>query len=241
MILAAGLGTRLRPLTDKIPKALVPIGDTPILGIVLEKLLRSGFTHIAVNAHHHSEQVRDYLAAYKTDKNIYLDYSYEPTILDTGGGIKRMLAFFRDAETPILVHNVDILSALNFRDLMRHHVKARAAATLVVNKRQTDRPLSFTDKMEFLGRSRGDLKKGDTKDFGFCGVQVIQPALFRDIDKDKFYSIDVYVNAAKEQEKIIAYDISGIYWRDIGTTDDLDLAEMDYRQGRDRTFGRFLQ
>ena len=230
MILAAGFGARLRLLTDKIPKALVPIGGEPILGIVLNKLIRCGFTHIAVNAHHHADQVRDFLADFTTEKNVHLFYSYEPVILDTGGGIKKMLTFFTDSKAPILVHNVDILSDINFRDLMHYHARARAAATLVVNKRQTDRPLSFTDQLEFIGRSRKDVKSGDTREYGFCGIQVIQPTLFRDIKRDRFYSIDVYVNAAREKEKIIAYDFSDCYWRDIGTIDDLALAERDFRK-----------
>jgi NDP-sugar pyrophosphorylase family protein len=157
-------------------------------------------------------------------------YSHEPEILNTGGGIKKMLRFF-SADEPILVLNVDILSSVNYRTLFKYHTTANSSATLVINNNKTDRPLAFTDELEFLGRAEALEPSVKFKSYCFCGIQVIHPELFLNIDEDKFYSIDIYCEAVKKSVKIMGYDITGTYWRDIGTLNDLKAAENDIRNG----------
>lgn len=228
MILAAGLGTRLRPLTNRLPKALVPVAGVPMLEILLQRMELAGFTQVAVNAHHVASQVKDFLVQFRQRTTLQLYYSYEPIILNTGGGIKKMLDFFAD-ETPILVHNVDILTALDYGELVRHHIATGAQATLVIHRHATDRPLTFDSNNQFLGRAHRPMKSQGS-DFSFCGIQVIQPSLFRTVKENIFYSIDLYVKAAASGEIIKGYDISGQYWRDIGTLDDLEMAARDIKQ-----------
>ncbi|MBN1559902.1 nucleotidyltransferase family protein [candidate division KSB1 bacterium] len=226
MILAAGLGTRLRPITENVPKALAPLCGRPLLEIVLTKLQHQGFTHVAVNAHAHAEQMQDFLRDYAAQSNMHLTLSPEPVLLDTGGGIKKMLDCFSD-QAPILVHNVDVLTNLPYAQLMQAHAESGAAATLVINRRRTSRALAFTSQGDFIGR-RHDLKNAAL--FGFCGIQVIQPFLFRRIDADRFYSIDAYEKAAQQGFVIRGYDITGDYWRDVGTPANLQAAEREIQQ-----------
>ncbi|MBN1465213.1 nucleotidyltransferase family protein [candidate division KSB1 bacterium] len=229
MVLAAGLGTRLLPITTSLPKALVPVAGTPLLGIILHRLKAHGFTHVAVNAHHHAKQVKHFLQHFAEQNDVTLYLSQEPVLLDTGGGIRKMLDFF-DKDAPILVHNVDVLTTLHYAHLMRAHIDSRAAATLVINRRQTDRPLSFSSQGDFLGRLT-NFQENEVL-FGFCGIQVIQPFLFRRIDADRFYSIDAYEKAAQAGFLIRGYDITTCYWRDVGTPGDLQAAEKDIQQER---------
>lgn len=229
MILAAGLGTRLRPLTNKLPKALLPVAGTPMLEILLRKMERAGYTQVAVNAHHFASQLENFLEHFQPSTSMQIYYSYEATILDTGGGIKKMLEFYLD-ETPILVHNVDVVTAMDYRALYQFHRDAGIRATLVVNKRKTARPLAFDVNNQLLGKATPSAEKNGLK-FGFCGIQVIQPSLFRTIAHDIFYSIDVFVDAARAGSVIKGYDISGFYWRDIGTLEDLERIERDIKEG----------
>ncbi len=229
MILAAGFGSRLRPLTDTMPKALVPLGQKTILEHQIKRLEKFGFTEVAVNAHHFADQVKNVLDSIKSSTHLGIHYSFEPEILNTGGGIKKMLEFFPDNH-PVLIQNVDILCAMNYQSLFEYHRQAEAEATLVINKNQTDRPLAFSDESDLLGRAQGS-PQDILNHFCFCGIQVIQPDLFRTIKDDKFYSIDVYCKAAQTTAKIKGYDITGTYWRDIGTENDLKAAEHDLQFG----------
>jgi len=224
MILAAGFGTRLRPLTDSLPKALVPVAGKPLLQHQLEYLQHAGFDHIAVNAHYLADQVKTFLDS----SHAHIDYSFEKTILNTGGGIKKMLHFF-PANEPILVINVDILCAMNLPGLMQHHLKYKADATLVINKRTTSRPLLFDEQMHFIGRGTNQSHEA-CMSYGFCGIQVIQPELFSSRLEDIFYSIDVYIDAARQGKKIIGFELdTGTYWKDVGKMQDILQAEKDLK------------
>ena len=140
LIFAAGLGTRLKPLTDKIPKALIPIGGKPLLEHVILKLKASGFNEIIVNVHHFPDQIIDFLKS-KNNFDIRIEVSDERNLLlDTGGGIKNTAWFFDDGK-PFLVHNVDILSNVDLNDLYNEHIHSDSLATLVVSKRDTFRYL----------------------------------------------------------------------------------------------------
>lgn len=154
MIFAAGLGTRLKPLTDTMPKALVPVGGQPLLYHVVMRLKEAGFERIVVNVHHFADQIIDYL---KVNENFGLDIRISDEreqLLETGGGIKKAMPLF-DPNSPILIHNVDILSNLDLRRLPMD------APLLVVSQRQTKRYLLFDDDMRLQGWTNietGELK-----------------------------------------------------------------------------------
>ncbi|MDZ7370365.1 MAG: nucleotidyltransferase family protein [candidate division KSB1 bacterium] len=226
MILAAGYGRRLAPLTNTIPKALVSIGGRPLLEIVLRRLETEGFTEIAVNLHHLADQVREFLETYRrtTKASIYL--SYEPELLDTGGGIKKMLDYL-PGDDPILVHNVDVLSDCPLDQVMEHFKSLPSCDALLVALDQlTDRPLCFDQNMNFRGR--GDhLPTEACRHYAFTGIQVIRPDLFRIYPEKKFYSIDLYLWAAALGRTIKGLLFPGTWWRDLGTLSDLAAAERD--------------
>ena len=129
MIYAAGLGTRLKPLTDSKPKALIEIHGIPLIEIVLNKLIRAGYDEIIINVHHHAEQVIDFIKQHD-NFGIRIEFSDERgLLLETGGGLKKASWFFNDLK-PFLVHNVDVLSDIDLKDMYDCHVKNDALATL---------------------------------------------------------------------------------------------------------------
>src|SRR5690606_32019928 len=142
MIFAAGMGTRLKPLTDTIPKALVPVGGKPLLQHIIEKLKRFGFNEIIINIHHFGQQIIDFVQE-NNSFDIRIEFSDErEQLLDTGGGIKKAAWFFDDNK-PFLVHNVDILSNIDLQELYHFHLKNNTIATLLCSIRQTSRYLLF--------------------------------------------------------------------------------------------------
>jgi len=154
MILAAGLGTRLRPLTDNIPKALVELNGRTLLEITIERLKSFGITEIIVNVHHHAEKI----AAFVNSKNNFglrIELSREDDLLlDTGGGLKKAASFFQEENSaePFLLHNVDVLSTIDFRQMLAAHKKSSALATLAVQQRPSSRQLLFDDNGLLCGR-----------------------------------------------------------------------------------------
>ena len=164
MIFAAGLGTRLRPLTDHTPKALVSVAGKPMLERVILRLKEAGFNDITVNIHHFGEQIIEFLRA-NNDFGITIHLSDErDMLLDTGGGIKKARPFL-DGNEPFLVHNADILSDINLAELYRHHRESNAEATLLVSQRQTSRYLLLDDVNPPVKPSPKDSlsKKGNTR------------------------------------------------------------------------------
>ena len=144
MIFAAGLGTRLKPLTDTMPKALVPIAGKPLLEHIITKLIAAGFDEIIVNVHHFADQIVDFLKS-KNNFGIRIEISDETDLLlETGGGIKHASAFFDDGK-PFLVHNVDILSNLDLSDFYQTSLKNNGLATLLVSERNSSRYFLFDD------------------------------------------------------------------------------------------------
>lgn len=187
MIFAAGLGTRLKPLTDNTPKALLPINGKPMLEHVILKLKNAGFDQIAINIHHLGDQIIDFLAAnnnfgiqiYISDERDYL--------LDTGGGIKHAAPFLQGDE-PFLIHNVDIISNIDLRALYNHHLETNPLATLLVSKRKTSRYLLFNKENKLCGwrnRETGEVKSfypyfdpNQYKEYAFSGIHVLSPKIF---------------------------------------------------------------
>ncbi|MFQ5823485.1 MAG: NDP-sugar synthase, partial [bacterium] len=195
MILAAGLGTRLRPRTNTRPKALVEINQVPLLEIVLKRLVSAGVTEVIINVHHFANQIAEFLKA-KANFGIRIELSYEEQLLDTGGGIKKTSYFFDDAKS-FFVHNVDILSDIDLNKMYRYHVSHGGLATLAVNKRETSRYLIFDEEEKLCGwkslkQNINEIVRppiGETKLLGFCGIHVISPLLFEKMTEQGAFSI----------------------------------------------------
>jgi len=233
MIFAAGLGTRLKPLTDTMPKALVRVGGQPLLWHVVQKLKTAGYERIVVNVHHFAEQIVDYLAA---NDNFGLDIRISDEtsgLLETGGGIKKALPLF-DPESPILIHNVDILSNVRLHrlyDLLASAAFADAAidALLLVSERKTKRYLQFDDEMRLSGWKNietGEVKGLEGRSLAFSGIHIIGPATFPLFDEmpDRFGIIDFYLKYC-EQCIFLGYDKKDLRLLDVGKLDTLHEAE----------------
>lgn len=237
MILAAGLGTRLKPLTDHVPKALVEVGGEPLLKQVIFKLKDAGFSRVIVNVHHFSEQIIQYL---ETNHYFGLDIRISDEtnqLLDTGGGIKAAKRLFGDAR--ILIHNVDILSNINLQHFYFAHKEA--AATLLVSERNTNRYLLFDDDMRLVGWTNvntgevrspySNLNVAQYKKLAFAGIHTFSPQLFPWMDAfpDRFGVIDFYLSVCN-QVPIIGHVESNLKLMDVGKQETLHEAEQFMRQ-----------
>lgn len=215
-ILAAGLGTRLRPLTDDRPKALVEVGGETLLEAVIRRMENAGIMHIVVNVHHFADMVVDFLASHRWQAAI--DVSDErDMLLDTGGGLKKASAFFSGREN-VLVHNVDILSEIDFGDVERKHVEDGNMVTLCVSRRQTKRLLAFDGQGLLEGRAEDGL--------AFSGVSVVGPGLFSRLpEADHPYPvIDEYIRLAHMGCRIGSYMHPAEHWLDVGKPETLEIA-----------------
>ncbi|MGI6074675.1 MAG: nucleotidyltransferase family protein [Fermentimonas sp.] len=239
MIFAAGVGSRLRPLTDYKPKALVEVGGKPLLQHTIEKLIRSGFDEIIINVHHFAEQIIDFVRE-KDSFGARIDFSDErDRLLDTGGGIKKAGWFFDDC-SPFLVHNVDILSDINLQDLYDFHVKGGHTATLVCSDRETSRYLLFDDDDRLSGWT--NVKTGEVKstikDFdvsryrklAFSGIHAIDTRVFNLMSdfSDKFSIIDFYLSIC-DNEDICCYVPKKGYMIDVGKPETLEEANRLFK------------
>ena len=240
MVLAAGLGTRLRSLTDERPKALTEIGGHTLLEITLTRLREFGVREAIVNVHHFADMVVDYLAA-KHNFGMRVEVSREDILLDTGGGLKQAAWFFlEDArDEPFLLHNVDVLSTIDLAAMVRFHCDHQALATLAVQERKSSRYLLFDEQGLLCGRrfereDRTELARPSAilQALPFCGIHVISPRLLAMMTEDGIFSIiETYLRLAARGERIAAFRADGEYWRDLGTIESLEQAEMDFRTG----------
>lgn len=226
MILAAGLGTRLRPLTNTIPKPLLPIAGTPLIVWNLLLLKRHGFYDVIINLHHLGPMIEQALGnGSKFGLRIY--YSHEPVILGTGGGLKQAEANF--SGEPVLVLNGDTLFELDLEALCAFHQRHRAAATLVV---RTDPDAARWGVVEVGAderivriTGRGKPETVSTKPRMFAGIHILTPRLLREVPKGKVSSIiDAYVSAIQRDEVVVGYELNG-YWSDVGTPERYAAAE----------------
>lgn len=235
MIFAAGLGTRLRPLTDNCPKALVAIAGKPMLEHVILRLKAAGFDHIVINIHHFGQQIIDFLRLHE-NFGLRIDISDErEELLDTGGGIRNAACFLDDNE-PFLVHNVDIVSDLDLRLFYETHVRSGALASLLAGERETSRYLLFDETQRLCGwenRKTGEVKSpypdfqaGHYTAYAFGGIHVLSPRVFQWMHKwkGKFSIIDFYLSIAAQTE-IRAYCPSCLEWMDVGKPESLAVAE----------------
>ncbi len=248
MILAAGLGTRLRPLTDDRPKALVEVGGRTMLEITLARLRACDVREVIINVHHFADMVADYLKA-KRNFGMRIEISREEALLDTGGGLKKAAHFFlessADIERPFLLHNVDVVSTIDLQRMVQFHEHNGALATLAVQERETSRYLLFDEQLQLCGRRSGpdqdeEIVRASGQDesaaqpkeaLAFTGIHVISPRLLgMMMEEGAFSIITSYLRLAARGEKLLAFRADGYYWRDLGRPENVRQAEQDLEQ-----------
>ncbi|HKW19197.1 MAG TPA: nucleotidyltransferase family protein [Terriglobales bacterium] len=243
MILAAGLGTRLRPLTNDRPKALVEVGGKTMLEITLARLHNFGIREIIINVHHFANMIQDYLRARK-NFGMRIEISREDDLLlDTGGGLKQAGWFFQQAsgrDEPFLLHNVDVISNIDFSRMLGHHKEKQGLATVAVQDRETSRYLLFDKSLELCGRKFGRNGKSeivrparDLWALAFSGIHIISPRLIsRMTENGAFSIIDTYLRLAAEGEKIVGFRADQYFWRDLGKPEQIAQAAADIAAGQ---------
>lgn len=241
MILAAGLGKRLRPLTDSRPKALVEVAGRTLLEITLSRLRAAGIHDVIINVHHFADMVVEYLRA-NDHFGMHIQISREEALLDTGGGLKKASHFFlgdfSTFEEPFVLHNVDAISTIDLRRMVQLHTQNQALATLAVQDRETSRYLLFDEKLQLCGRLFGADQKselirrsGAVHALAFSGIHVISPRIFSImVEQGTFSIITAYLRLADAGEKICAFQADEYYWRDVGRPDQLRQAVRDLEQ-----------
>jgi NDP-sugar pyrophosphorylase family protein len=215
MILAAGLGARLRPITNTRPKALVQTGGRTLLEITLSRLRTFGISDVIVNVHHLADMVVDYLKA-NDNFGIHIEISREDLLLDTGGGLKKAGWFFEsDPDRPFILHNVDVISTIDLQCMADFHVQNKALATLAVQDRETSRYLLFDQEGRLCGKS--PVRNPQFQSLAFSGIHVISPRLLSMMgDEEVFSIITCYLNLAARGEKILAFRADEYAWTDMG-------------------------
>lgn len=244
MILAAGAGTRLAPLTERMPKALIPVRGRPLLAHVLDRLAAAGATRLVVNTCHHAERIAEYLAAHGPPR-VEIALSHEPDgPYDTGGGLLAAARLFR-REGPIMLHAVDVLSRIPLEGLLAEHRAARerlgdrVLATLAVQSRPSARRLVFDDLglmgWERRGGVAGEVAVesrrvrepvGAVRDRAFAGIHVVEPAILDHADRTGVFPIwELYLDLAERGFRVEPADVSAWEWLDVGTPERLREAE----------------
>ena len=245
MIFAAGLGTRLKPLTDTMPKALVRVGGQPLIDIVISRLMAAGYEHFVVNVHHFAQQIRDYVSI--RDYATMVQFSDETALLlETGGGLKKAAPLFDD-DSPILIHNVDILDNVDYDWFSRQHL-SEEDAVLLVSKRKTKRYLLFDNAMRLMGwknnetgeirspyeyvRRTGLSQHGEPfNEFAFSGIHSFSPRLFSLMEQfpERFPIIDFYLSVC-HRSRIVGLVKDDLRLMDVGKIETLDQAEQFLNQ-----------
>jgi NDP-sugar pyrophosphorylase family protein len=232
MILAAGLGTRLRPITDSRPKALVEIAGRTLLEITLSRLRAFGIHEVIINVHHLAHMILDYLKAHD-NFGMRIEVSREDVLLDTGGGLKKAGYFFlQDSsrlDEPFILHNVDVISTIDLRRMAQFHAEQQALATLAVQDRPTSRCLLFDPQLHLCGRQSGTEQKREwvrpaqpVWALAFSGIHVISPRLLALMTEEGVFSIiTAYLRLAAAGENILAFRADEYYWRDLGTPENI--------------------
>ncbi|OLD20131.1 MAG: hypothetical protein AUI85_01300 [Acidobacteriales bacterium 13_1_40CM_3_55_5] len=221
MILAAGLGTRLRPLTDDRPKALVELAGRTLLDITLSRLRSFGVREVIINVHHRAEMIVEYLK--KNDNfGMGIEVSREEILLDTGGGLKKAAYFFlRDpAEQPFIVHNVDVISTIDLGRMVQFHTESHDQEHRLCGRRA-----ARDSKPELVGSPE------KVQELAFSGIHVISPPfLTMMIEEGVFSVIDCYLRLASQAEKIVGFRADEYYWRDLGKPANVKQAARDLEQ-----------
>jgi NDP-sugar pyrophosphorylase family protein len=231
ILLAAGLGTRLFPLTKDKPKALIEVHGKPLIQHQLEKLKKAGFNKVLINIHHFGEQVLTFLEEHQ-NFGIDLHISDERNqLLDTGGALRKAIDFFAGTE-PVLIHNVDVLTNIPLEAMLNTHKLTGALATLAIRKRESARYLLFDEHNQLrawenakTGEKKGNWHNPDLVRTAFSGIHILSPEAIRLFpDDDKFSVIDFYLSIS-EKHSIIGYYHDYSIWLDVGNPESLAQAE----------------
>ncbi len=243
MVFAAGLGTRLRPLTDDRPKALVTVAGRTLLELTLSRLRAFGVREVILNVHHFADRIVDYLRANR-NFGMRIEVSREELLLDTGGGLKKAAWFFLEAgesaQQPFIVHNVDVLSTVDLARMVRSHTEHNALATLAVQPRESSRYLLFDEHGQLCGRRIGGDAEPElirsaqpVQALAFSGIHIVSPRIFSNLpEKGVFSIIPAYLRLAAQGEVILAFRSDKSYWRDLGRPENLAEAERDLANGK---------
>jgi NDP-sugar pyrophosphorylase family protein len=239
MILAAGLGTRLRPLTNDRPKALVEVAGRTLLEITLRRLGSFGIREVIINVHHFADKVIQYLQQNR-NFGMEIEVSREDVLLDTGGGLKKAAWFFlENATEPFILHNVDVISTIDLHRMVQFHNQNKALATLAVQHRETSRNLVFDEHNDLCGRRAGRelapemvRPAASTRELAFSGIHVISPRFLELMSEDGAFSIITsYLRSAGKGEKIQAFLADDYYWQDLGKPENVVGAAEDVSKG----------
>ena len=230
MILAAGLGTRLKPITDELPKALVEVNGKTLLEIAIRNLIENDFRRIVINVHHFADKVKEFLDNNTFAADIFISDESD-LLLDTGGGIKHAKKFFENS--PILIHNVDIISNLNLKEFYQYHISDDSVASLVVSNRKSNRYLLFNEADILCGwqdvnKNEKIIVREDSKlnQLAFNGIHILNPHLIDSFPDEKVFSvIKAYLKIAGTED-IHAYVSNDIKWIDVGKVDSLQKASQ---------------
>lgn len=235
LLFAAGLGTRLRPLTDTMPKAMVPVLGQPLLHHTLTRLIKAGATEVVVNVHHFGQQIIDYLNNHDYPIRIVVSDEREQ-LLDTGGGLRRALPLFSPTDEPVLLHNVDILSNADLPTFVQQHQDCDIQ--LLISQRSTQRYLLFDDDMRLVGWTNvatgevrspyPDLQPDRYRKLAFAGIHTVSPRIARLMDSypDKFPIMQFYLEQCA-QLHIQGSVLPELQLLDVGKLDTIAVAE-DY-------------
>ena len=241
MVLAAGLGTRLRPLTDDRPKALVEIAGRTLLEITLARLRSFGIHEVIINVHHFADMVVEYLKA-NHNFGMRIAVSREDVLLDTGGGLKKAAYFFLENSTnpdpSFILHNVDVISTIDLGRMVEFHLENHALATLAVQDRKTSRYLLFDERLQLCGRRAGRHQPDalvrpspQPEPLAFSGIHVISPRLLPMMKEEGIFSIITsYLSLAARGEKIVGFRADQYYWRDLGRPENVKQAALDLKE-----------
>jgi NDP-sugar pyrophosphorylase family protein len=235
MIFAAGLGTRLRPLTDRKPKALVELGGTPILERVARRLIDAGADRLIINTHHFAELIDEFVKR-RDGFGVEVHLSHEPDEpLDTAGGLSHAASLFR-RDQPFLLHNCDVMSDIDLRALHAAHLAGDAMATLAVLPPSAERYLLFDDQglCGYSPRGGGDDvfsrdPVGTELRRDFAGIHVVSPELLDTLPAPRPYSIILhYLELTRQRHRIGLYEQPGARWIDIGSHEKLEAARVEF-------------
>lgn len=241
LILAAGLGTRLRPLTDHTPKALLPINGKPLLQHAIEYLYSFGIQEFIVNIHHLGEQIEMFIQQFQPTfaGKIYIS-DERNTLLDTGGGIKKVINFFND-EKPILIYNADILTNLNINKFIEFYSIHKPLVMLAVRHRNSSRYFLvdktnqtlkgwFNRQTKQLKSSLVNLNESDFMPASFSGIHIINPKAFQYLPSENSFSVvDWYLELASAHD-LLAFWHDEDFWFDVGKPDDLESAKRFFSE-----------
>ena len=221
MIFAAGVGSRLKELTHMTPKCLMEVGGKTMLERVVDQLKEAGVTSVAINTHHHADQVADFVAS-RNDFGLEILLSHEPTLLDTGGGLRKVASFF-SGEKAFLVHNADIFSDIDLNHLIDEHRRRDAIGTLAVMERPSKRGLYVDTEDHIIGWTQEETAAPEgSRLLSFCGISVASHELFSHMPHEGAFSIiSPYLSAARATGRVFSENVTGAAWTDIGTPEQL--------------------